>query len=113
MTVRWAYAAQLPSNGTLDWGGNWSGNIPKSGLLPDLGSEAHDAVWRLVGSGQFDGKQIDWGSAAIILNGACLREVIGQVYGAAAETTPAAQAYLAYADAMSANDRVVLVACEL
>ena len=84
MAQCWAYAAPLPANGKLNWGGDWSGNIPRTGMLPDLPRQAFDEICQLARLGVYDRKQLDWGATAIIVDAAALRNVIGQIFAASA-----------------------------
>lgn len=111
MTQRWAFAGELGPNDALDWGGTWSGNVPKS-ILPDLGSDAFWVIMRLAADGPFEGKQIDWGAWALRLNGPQLRDVLTRIYGA--DLSPARTApYAALADELGENKFIALVAAEL
>ena len=112
MTQRWAYVGELGPGGALDWGGDWNGNIPKSGTLPELDSEAFWAILHLAEAGAYDGKKTDWGAWALKLNGPQMRDVLTRIYGADLSQPPLA-AYAQLAEELGADKYVALVACEL
>lgn len=60
------YIGRLDSveNGTFKWdGGDYSGNTPNriSPYFP-YGYETIKQIWKIIDSGQYDGKQLDWGA---------------------------------------------------
>jgi len=113
MTQRWAYIGDLGKDGALDWGGDYNGNIPQGGRLPDLGSNAFWAIFGLARDGAYDGRQLDWGAWAIKVNGPQLRDVLTGIFGEALGASPAAAPYLALADELGADQFVAFVAAEL
>lgn len=113
MTQRWAYVGDLGKDGALDWGGDYNGNIPTSGRLPDLGSDAFWAILGLVRDGAYEGRQVDWGAWAIKVNGPQLRQVLASIYGDTLTTAPLPAPYLALADELGPDRFIAFVAAEL
>jgi hypothetical protein len=112
MTSLWAYAAKLPPDGKLDWGGNWQGNIPpaQDRLLPDLGSAAFFIVADLATKGEYDGRQVDWGAHALKLDAPSLRAVLALI---GPRGGPHMNDYSALADRLAPGEKIALVAAEL
>ena len=114
MTERWIYIGELGENGALDWGGDPNlGNIPKH-LQPSIyGDDGFWIVVRLVDSGEFEGRKIDWGAWALKLNGPQLREVLTRVFSVDIRRGNAAEEHIAFADKLGPDKYVALVAAEL
>jgi len=117
MPMRWSYLGELGPNGSLDWSGACSGNIPASGyILPDNNDPAifntireHARAWR------FEGTQVDWSAYAIRVNGPELLSVLRECY---AEMENAYQdsligQYFHYAKHLGSNQYVAFMAAEL
>lgn len=115
MTQRWAYVGKLGPGDALDWDGNNDGNIPVSGWLPDLHTDAFWAIMRLANEGQYQGRQVDWGAWAIKVNGTQLKQVLADIYGAekVAQPWPVLKSYLDLADELGEANYVAFVAAEL
>lgn len=115
MTQRWAYVGKLGPAEALDWGGNNDGNIPVSGWLKDLHSDAFWAIMRLANEGRYQGRQVDWGAWALKVNGPELKQVLEQIYGAEKLATPwlELKAYVDLADTLGDTNYVAFVAAEL
>ncbi len=115
MTQRWAYVGKLGPGEALAWGGDNNGNIPVSGWLKDLHSEAFWAIMRLADEGHYQGRQVDWGAWALKVNGPELRQVLQRIYGdeKLAAPWPVLASYLALAEELGEARYVAFVAAEL
>lgn len=79
MSLRSSFLEPLGPDDKLDWGGDWTCNIPPTGqILPELMDNAvYSAIWRHASKGDYDGRQVDWGASAIKVNGPELISVLG------------------------------------
>jgi hypothetical protein len=109
----------------LDWGGDWNGNTPneRGPYFPPLGSGK--PFWRvqeMIGSGEFPGKQVDWGAWAGRASKAQILKFIEELYGGDDWYRPGSpmphlykqfQELLVYVNALRDDKEYALVACEL
>lgn len=81
--MRWVYAGELGPDGGLDWKMPPGGNIPKSGMVPDIfDTGLYQLIRELARSGQFEGRDPDWDASALKVNGHELRRLLERCYGA-------------------------------
>lgn len=117
MTMRWSYIGELGANGALDWDGDGTCNIPVSGqFLPDWednGLYLH--IKQLANSGEFEGKQVDWGAWAIKVNGPEMLGILSHCYGELDAVKPEALLgrYVAFAKELGEDHSIALVACSM
>lgn len=77
MTMRWSCVGRLGPRGALGWGGDWGGNVPASGTLPDIeDTRVYRQIRGLAQEGQYEGRRVDWGAYAIKVNGPELMSVL-------------------------------------
>jgi len=113
MSMKWSYVGPLGPGGKLDWGRSTGGNIPPSGLLPDIEDlSVYQMISKLVTDGAFEGQIIDCDAYGLKMNGADLRQIIEASYRSQPEmlTGPVIAQYLEYADSLPPNEFVAFVA---
>ncbi len=117
MPQTWSYLAALGKDGALDWGGDWSGNAPASGYI--LADFDDSAIWReIVGGireGRYNGRQTDWGTHAIKVNGPQLLALLTHCFPDAeiASQRTLLGKYVAYARSLGPDNHLAFVAAEL
>jgi hypothetical protein len=109
----------------LDWGGDVNGNLPKvrGPYFPPQGSGApFSRLRRKIASGEFPGKQVDWGAWAAKVSKEQILDFIDEVYrGDNWYVDPTIMAHLftkmeelmAYVRSLPDGRSYALVACEL
>lgn len=117
MVMRWSYLGNLGPGGTLDWDGDSHGNIPASGhILPDIeDTKIYLKICEHARSGNFDGRQVDWGAHALKVNGPELVSILTEVYNRPEDVPPNSVIgrHFAYAQKLGELKYVALVAVEL
>ena len=115
--MRWSYIGALGKDGALDWGGDYSGNVPASGhYLPDAeDTNLYRWIKRYAEEGAFQGRQIDWGAHAIKVNGPEMLRVLEEAYGSLEEVNPKTilGKYAAFARKLGTENYIAMVAAEL
>lgn len=80
--MRWVYAGQLGLGDRLEWGGNPGGNIPQSGMVPNLDDTGlYLLVRTLANEGHYHGCDPDFDASALKLNGDELLGLLDSHYG--------------------------------
>jgi len=113
MSMKWSYVGPLGSGGKLDWGRSAGGNIPLSGLLPDIEElSVYQMISKLVAEGAFEGQIIDYDAYGLKVNGVDLRQIIEASYQSQPSmlTTRVIARYLEYADNLPPQEFVAFVA---
>ena len=113
MSMKWSYVGPLGPGGKLDWGRPAGGNIPPSGLLPDIEDlSVYQMISRLTTQGQYGGGIVDFDAYGLKVNGADLRQIIEACYQSEPSmlTGPVIVQYLEYADNLPPNEFVAFVA---
>lgn len=74
---------ELGPDDSLDWGGMPGGNIPSTGMLPDLyDTKLYLLVRQLAWAGEYGGRDPDWDASALRVNGSDLTAILTRSYGA-------------------------------
>lgn len=95
ISLRWVYVGELGPGGGLDWKGSPGGNIPQSGMLPDIfDTSLYLLVRSLAAKGEYEGRDVDWDASAIKVNGMTMRTVLESAYGKQALSAAAADSVL-------------------
>lgn len=117
MTMRWVYIGALGEDGALDWGGGDYDNTPAGGqFLPDWeGTDLYLKIRQHARDGTYSGKELDWGSSAIKVNGPEMLAVLEDCYGDLASAPPGSPLarYTDFAKSLGPDNLVALVSCEL
>lgn len=116
MTMRWSYLGALGPGDALDWGGDYSGNIPAAGTLPDIqDTSVYRQIRGLAQEGQFEGRQVDWGAWAIKVNGPELMSVLADCYGDLSDRDPKSVLgrHIQYAKKLGETKYVALISTEM
>lgn len=116
MAMRWCYIGELGPDDRLDWGRGPGGNVPASGLLPDIDEGyLYLKVMHLAMNGEYDGGAIDFDAYGLKVSGAELRQVIQDCYAEKPDmlNNTVIRQYLRFADHLSPNKQVALVACSM
>ena len=115
MTMFFAFAAALPKDGRLDWGGDSAFNRPREALLPTIGMRESGwaACWRRVDPAGERGRVIDGAAIALKLDSGGLRSLIGELFPDGGADGRAHDDYQALADAMGPQERIALIAYEV
>jgi hypothetical protein len=115
MTMFFAFAAALPDDGRLDWGGDAAFNRPREALLPavEIRESGWAACWRRLDPAGEEGRVIDGAAVALKLEAGTLRSLIGELFGHSRAETSARADYYALADAMGPDERIALIAYEV
>jgi hypothetical protein len=111
--MKWSYVGPLGPGGKLDWGRSAGGNIPPSGLLPDIEDlSLYQMISKLVTDGAFQGQIIDYDAYGLKVNGADLRRIIEACYQSEPSMLagPVVTQYLEYADNLPLDEFVAFVA---
>ena len=111
--MRWVYAGELGAGDQLNWGMPPGGNIPKSGLVPDL----HDTglylhIRQLARAGLYEGCDPDFDASAIKVTGVELMDLLRHHYGDLSTAAPQGDLaeYVALARRLGEGKRIALVA---
>ena len=117
MTMRWSYIGELGDGHALDWGGGDYDNTPTGGqFLPDWeDTKLYLKIRQHARNGNYSGKQLDWGSFAIKVNGPELLVVLEDCYGDLGSAPPDSllASYANFARSLGPDKSVALVSCEL
>lgn len=113
MSMKWSYVGPIGPGNQLDWGRSTGGNIPPSGMLPDIDDlTVYQMISGLVSSGKYEGQIIDFDAYGLKVRGADLRQIIEACYQSQPErlSGPVIAQYLEYADNLPPNEFVAFVA---
>ena len=117
MSMRWSYIGELGADGALDWGGDFSGNIPASGhFLPDWEDlKLYLKIRQHAREGRYHGAQIDFDACAIKVNGPEMLAVLEECYGDpdAADPTSLLGKYVAFAKALGPENCIAFISCAI
>ncbi|HEX8241673.1 MAG TPA: hypothetical protein VF574_18195 [Allosphingosinicella sp.] len=114
MTMFFAFAAALPEDGRLDWGGDSAFNRPNQALLPplEIGERGWAACWRRLDPAGAEGRVIDGAAVALKLGSAALRTLLEE-FGEGRAGPGGGADYYVLADAMGSDERIALIAYEV
>lgn len=115
MTMFFAFAAALPEDGRLDWGGDAGFNRPREALLRifEMRESGWAACWRRLGPARKEGRVIDGAAIALKLEAEGLRSLIEELYREGGADGSAQCDYRAFADAMNPGERIAFIAYEV
>ena|SRR5688500_8646811 len=115
MTMFFAFAAALPEDGRLDWGGDAGFNRPREALLPtfEMRESGWAACWRRLDPAGETGRVIDGAAIALKLDAGRLRSLIEELFREGGADRSAYEDYRAFADAMSPRERIAFIAYEV
>ncbi|MEO6152315.1 MAG: hypothetical protein ABIT09_08400 [Croceibacterium sp.] len=117
MPMRWSYLGKLGPEGRLDWGGDWSGNVPASGhILPDNNDLlVYLKIREHARKGEYGGAMVDWGAFAIRVNGPELLTILADCYGDLSRVTTNSLAgrYVSYGQSLGTLNYVAFISAEL
>jgi hypothetical protein len=115
MTMFFAFAAPLPEDGRLDWGGDAGFNRPREALLPtiEMRESGWATCWRRLDPERRQGRVIDGAAIALKLDSGGLRSLIEELFVEGGAYARARDDYRAFADAMSPQQRIAFIAYEI
>ncbi len=115
MTMFFAFAAALPEDGRLDWGGNAAFNRPREALLPtfEMRESGWAACWRRLDRAGGTGRVIDGAAIALKLGAGGLRSLIEELIREGGADGRAHEDYRDFADAMNPEERIAFIAYEV
>lgn len=117
MPMKWSYLGKLGPQGQLNWGGDWSGNVPASGhILPDNNDlQVYLKIREHARNGEYCGDMVDWGAFAIKVNGPELLAILAECYGDLSRLTAGSLAsrYVSYAQSLGEESYVAFISAEL
>jgi hypothetical protein len=115
MTMFFAFAAALPKDGRLDWGGDSAFNRPREALLPtlEIGESGWAACWRRLDPAGEEGRVIDGAAIALKLGARGLRSLIEELFGEGSAGGRELGTYRAFADGMSPQEQIAFIAYEV
>lgn len=113
MSMKWSYVGRLGPGDQLDWGRSAGGNIPPTGMLPDIDDlSIYIKIMHLALDGRYGGGIVDFDAYGLKVNGADLRQVIEECYQSEPSMLagPVITQYLEYADNLPPHEFVAFVA---
>jgi hypothetical protein len=115
MTMFFAFAAALPEDGRLDWGGDAAFNRPSEALLPtlEIRESGWAACWRRLDPAGEQGRVIDGAAVALKLDADGIRSLLDELFGEGCADASGRADYDALADSMEPGERVALIAYEV
>ncbi len=115
MTMFFAFAAALPEDGRLDWGGDAAFNRPREALLPtiEMRESGWAACWRRLDPPGENGRVIDGAAIALKLEAGGLRSLIEELVSDGGADGSVRGDYRAFADAMNPEERIAFIAYEV
>src|SRR5688500_797981 len=115
MTMFFAYAAALPEDGRLDWGGDAGFNRPREALLPtiEMRESGWAACWRRLDPAGETGRVSDGAAIALKPEAGALRSLIEELVREGGADGRARSDYRGFADAMGPEDRIAFIAYEV
>ena len=115
--MRYSFVGALGKEGALDWGGDFSGNIPASHcFLPDWwDTKLYLTIRGYAREGGYEGCQVDWGAFAIKVNGPEMLTILEECYGSMDEVDPKALLgkYADFARKLGTANYVALISTEM
>ncbi|GAC1586641.1 MAG: hypothetical protein NVS3B5_20630 [Sphingomicrobium sp.] len=115
--MRWSYVGSLGKDDALDWGGNYDGNSPASGhYLPDWDdTKLYLRIRGYAREGAFEGRQTDWGTYALKVNGPELLTILEEAYGSTTGIDPKTLLgrYAAFARKLGTENYIPLISAEM
>ena len=110
-----AFAAALPEDGRLDWGGDTGFNRPREALLPtfEMRESGWAACWRRLDLAGDTGRVIDGAAIALKLEAGGLRSLLEELFREGGADSSALGDYRAFADAMSSGERIAFIVYEV